>query len=59
MSWEESVFLGFGYASILPKYSLTATERKVLKSRQPIGFVHFPRKTPRPRKAGKKAGNAR
>lgn len=59
MSWEESVFLGFGYASILPKYSLTATERKVLKARQPIGFVHFStRKTPRPRKSGKKK-NAR
>lgn len=57
MSWEESVFLGFGFASALPKYNLTATERKALKARQPIGFVRFPSKTPSPRK--KKVGNAR
>lgn len=43
---EDSIFLGFGYASALPKYRLTAAERKALKARKPIGFVHFPLKKP-------------
>lgn len=32
---EESIFLGFGYASALPKYRLTAAEKRALKARRP------------------------